>query len=35
VAEPEKANGKHSIKQAVDEFRAEKQGTKAKKTTMP
>ena len=32
VAEPEKANGKRSLKQAVDEFLAEKRRTKAKKT---
>ena len=32
VAEPEKANGKRSLKQAVDEFLVEKRRTKAKKT---
>jgi hypothetical protein len=32
VAEPEKANGKRSLKNAVDEFLAEKRRTKAKKT---
>ena len=32
VAEPEKANGKRSLKQAVDEFLTEKRLTKAKKT---
>jgi integrase len=32
VAEPEKANGKRSLKQAVDEFLAEERRTKAKKT---
>jgi integrase len=32
VAEPEKGNGKRSLKQAADEFLAEKRRTKAKKT---